>query len=81
MAQEIIHSMKKKRNVRAFVGVKVDMAKAYDRVDWVILNTILHSAGFFDHFWGLINRRISTVHYTLLINGRSAGGLTPQNGL
>lgn len=63
------------------MGVKVDMSKADDRVDWNILDAMLCSLGFSVHFCKLIKKCISSAHYTLLINGRPAGSFKPQKGL
>ena len=34
MAQEVVHSMRRKTSKRGFMAIKVDMEKAYDRLNW-----------------------------------------------
>lgn len=81
LAQEIIDSTRKKQKGRSFMGVKVHMSKTYYRIDWKILNAILKSLRFSDHFRRLRNKCISTIHYALLIYGRPAGSFKSQKGL
>lgn len=54
LVQEIIHLMTKKKGVKGFVGIKVDIHKAYDRVDWQVLLKVLESYGFDNKFKLLI---------------------------
>jgi hypothetical protein len=47
MVQELLHSFKTRKLKTWMVGYKVDLSKAYDRVDWHFLVTILRN-------WGLM---------------------------
>ena len=50
MVQELLHSFKtRKLKVRMF-GVKADLSKAYDRVNWKFLISILNQLGFHPKF-------------------------------
>lgn len=57
-AQEIIRDINK-RNQRHNVVVKLDMAKAYDRVSWIFMTKVLRKIGFskviIDMIWRLIS--------------------------
>lgn len=47
IAFETIHSMKnRRRGKRGHVALKIDISKAYDRVDWRFLDSILRRMGF-----------------------------------
>ena len=48
LAYECIHTMKKKKGKRGLCAVKLDMHKAYDRVEWAFLEEIMNKLGF-DH--------------------------------
>ena len=37
VAQEVIHSMRRKTGKKGIMGLKVDLEKAYDRVSWAFL--------------------------------------------
>lgn len=41
LAQEMIHVMNKNRAGRGFIGLKIDFSKAFDKIDWNFLQTVL----------------------------------------
>ncbi|XP_026383536.1 uncharacterized protein LOC113279033 [Papaver somniferum] len=51
IAQEIIHSFKKKKVKHAGMGIKIDMSKAFDRVDWDFLIKAMKAFGFDSKFY------------------------------
>lgn len=46
IAQESIHSMRTMRNKKKGMVVKIDLEKAYDRIDWNFLVEVLRIVGF-----------------------------------
>lgn len=82
LAFEIIHSMK--RNKKAKVGdvaLKIDISKAYDRVDWGFLERMMLKLGFDRNWTDLVMLCVRTVNYTALVNGEPVGPIVPQRGL
>ena len=61
--------------------MKVDIAKAYDRVDWSFLLKILAAFGFDLKVVGLIHQLISTSSIVVLVNGSSSPFFYPSRGL
>lgn len=49
--------------------VKLDMSKAYDRVDWEFLRVMMLKMGFNDRWGAMMMKCISTVFYSLCLNG------------
>ncbi|XP_026458815.1 uncharacterized protein LOC113359387 [Papaver somniferum] len=70
VAHEIIHAMRKKRKSKTdFMGLKIDMSKSFDRVEWNFLIVILRRMGFCDAWCNLIYQCISTCQSDILVNG------------
>ncbi|KAI5352315.1 hypothetical protein L3X38_005206 [Prunus dulcis] len=56
-------------------------AKAYDRVEWVFLEAMMVKLGFDSKFRGWIMECVTTVSYSVLLNGEPSGQITPSRGL
>lgn len=52
IAQEVIHSLKRKKGQQGFMVIKVDLEKAYDTLDWNFIKDTLVDIGIPD---GLIH--------------------------
>ena len=63
------------------VLIKLDMMKAYDRVNWDFLVHVLSSFGFNSGFTHLLMRIVSACQYSLLINGEVCGFIHATQGL
>lgn len=63
------------------MSLKLDMSKAYDRMEWCFLEAVLLRLGFNDSWVKIIMQCVSTIYYSFLINGRPFGYLTPFRGL
>ncbi|XP_035545050.1 uncharacterized protein LOC109016147 [Juglans regia] len=80
LTQEMVHSINKKIH-GGNVVLKLDMAKAYDRVDWDFLLGVLFAFGFSNSFCSLIRECISTPWYSILMNGTTKGFFKGGRGL
>ncbi|XP_059301777.1 uncharacterized protein LOC132053678 [Lycium ferocissimum] len=72
LAQEIIQDIEK-TDEKGNVVLKLDMAKAYDRVSWPYLCILMRKMGFCELWIDLIYRHISNNWYSLIINGTRQG--------
>ena len=65
----------------SYCTYKLDMSKAYNRVDWVFLEKFLLKMGFNKQWvnWGMIS--VTTVRYRVKINGELTEIFSPARGL
>ncbi|XP_071932952.1 uncharacterized protein [Coffea arabica] len=82
IAHEILHFLKSKRAGKVgFMTLKLDMSKAYDRVEWKFLGRIMMQMGFCPTFVHWIMTCISTVSYSFNLNGQKVGSVKPSRGI
>ena len=81
VAYESIHTMRRRKKGKNFsCAVKLDMMKAYDRVEWHYLEAILSRLGFSINFVRLIMKCVTSVHFSVRVNGKLLPYFTPTRG-
>jgi hypothetical protein len=82
IAYELTHYLQNKRSGSdGFAALKLDMSKAYDRVEWNFLARMMLKLGFDDRWVQLIMKRVTTVSYKIKVNGELTDEITPSRGL
>ncbi|KAL0286137.1 UNVERIFIED_CONTAM: putative mitochondrial protein [Sesamum calycinum] len=74
-----LHTHSKGR--KQFLNLKLDISKAYDRVEWCFLERVLGKLGFPPSFIDLIMLCITSVSYSFVLIGSRFGSILPQRGL
>ncbi|KAK9208708.1 hypothetical protein WN944_001068 [Citrus x changshan-huyou] len=72
LVQELVHDINR-RTRGGNVVLKLDMAKAYDRMSWSFILQMLRCFGFFDRWISLIKRAIYGPWFSILVNGVNHG--------
>ncbi|KAL5575135.1 hypothetical protein UlMin_016834 [Ulmus minor] len=78
---ECLHAIKRQKTKKIFLALKLDMAKAYDRVEWGFIYKIMNKLGFSEVWSNKIMACISSVSYSFQFNGQRVGHLIPSRGL
>ena len=78
---ELLHSFKRRKVKGGFVAMKVDHQKAYDRINWNFLRTVLRRFGFQEVFVNWIMQCMTSVLFSFLINGGKSKSFRPTRGI
>lgn len=71
MAAETIHTMHNSK-AKGMI-IKLDVSKAYDRVSWNFLFEVLNKFGFKQRWLDCIKHCVSSVNYSVIVNGTVSG--------
>jgi hypothetical protein len=64
-----------------FMAIKLDMSKAYDRVKLRYLGVVMRRMGFAPQWVQLIMMCVTSVRYSVMVNGTPCGLIQLQRGL
>ena len=79
---EILHYMKSKRQGNiAHMALKLDISKAYDRMEWAYLKGLMLKMGFHQRWVDLIMAGILSASYFVLVNGVPLGFIKSSRGI
>ncbi|KAB2601993.1 hypothetical protein D8674_002998 [Pyrus ussuriensis x Pyrus communis] len=82
IAHEMFHYLKgRKARNRFEMAIKLDMQKAYDRVEWDFLDAVMERMGFCSSWRSLISGCVSSVKFAVLLNGQAGKSFAPSRGL
>ena len=77
VAQELIHTLDRKKGKMRFMVIKVDLAKAYDRLEWSFIRNVLIAFRFPEVLVELIMSCVSSTSTSILFNGGKLKSFMP----
>lgn len=81
LAQEVLHSMRKRVGKKGWMAIKVDLEKAYDRINWKFFEAVLRRVGFNKSLTHLIMDCTTSTSLSVLWNGEQLPSFTPSRGI
>lgn len=81
IVQELVHSMSKKKGREGCMTIKIDLEKAYDRLEWSFIRDTLYLYKFPSHFTSLIMSCVSSSIVSVLFNGSALDPFQPSRGI
>ena len=81
IVQEIVHTLSKKKGKVGYMAIKVDLEKAYDKLEWSFIRGMLIRANLPADLIDLIMSCISTVSTSILVNGETLDPIYPLRGI
>ena len=81
IAYESLHTIRHQRAKQPFFALKIDMTKAYDRVEWSFLHGCLSRLGFNPAWINSVMRCVTNVRYAVRVNGELTAPVVPSRGI
>lgn len=81
IAQEIIHTISRKKGKVGYMVIKIDLERDYDRLEWSFIREVLCAAKFPSELIQIIMSSVSTVSTSILFNGGVLEPFLPSRGI
>jgi len=81
VAFETFHAMPMDTSCQGSLAIKLDISKAYDRVEWPFLTTAMLRMGFNESWKALVMRCVRSASFSFLANGVPSGHIIPSHGI
>ena len=79
LAYETLHTMHCRK--KGYMALKLEVSKAYDRVEWPFLQGVMQRLGFPETWIERVMSCVTTTSFSVLVNGRPFGNVLPSRGI
>ncbi|XP_058727202.1 uncharacterized protein LOC131598638 [Vicia villosa] len=81
IATEAMHNMSKKKGKKGYFAIKIDLAKAYDKINWKFIWRVLTEIGLPDNLINIIMHGVTSVETDINWNGSRSDFFRPKHGI
>ncbi|KAI5349115.1 hypothetical protein L3X38_002002 [Prunus dulcis] len=81
IAQEMMCKFRVSKGKKGFFAWKIDLSKAYDRLNWKFIESVLEGLELPAHYIKLIMSCVNSVRYQVCVNGELTEAFLPSNGI
>ena len=82
LAYETLHTMHyRKKGKEGYMALKLDVSKAYGKVEWPFLQGVMQRLGFPETWIERVMSCVTTTSFSVLVNGRPFGNVLPSRGI
>ena len=81
IVQELIHTIGRAKGKYGVMAIKIDLEKAYDRIEWISIREMLTHFNFPKNLINLIMSCVTFVSTSLLFNGGNLDSFLPSRGI
>ena len=81
LAQELFYALYRKKGNEGYMAIKVDLEKAYDRLEWSFVYVVLQAFHFPPNLIKVIMSYVTSTRISILFNGGALEPFKPLRGL
>ena len=81
VAQELFYALDRKKGKEGYMAIKVDLEKAYDRLEWCFIHKVLQAYHFPQNIIKVIMSCVNSTKISLLFSGGALEAFNPSRGL
>ena len=81
IAQEVIHTISKKEGRVGYMALKIDLEKAYDKLEWNFIRDMLIRVNLPGDLIDIIMSCVLTISISIMVNGEARDPIYPSKGI